>query len=164
MTPTLRPATVEDAAEMAALLNEIITIGGTTAYEEFFDRQSMIAAYVAAPNLICCTVAEEAGLLLGFQGLFHPIPDDPMPAGWAFIATFARSRRQGGGVGRALFGETLRYAHAARVKTIDATIRADNDSGMGFYARLGFRDYGRLKAVALKDGTPVDRIRKRFDL
>ncbi len=164
MTPMMRPATVDDAAEMAALLNSIIAIGGTTAYEEPFDRQSMIAAYVAAPNLLCSTVAEDVGFLLGFQGLFHPTPDDPMPAGWAFIATFARPGRTRGGVGRALFAETLRIARAAGVKTIDATIRTDNVSGLGFYARLGFVDYGRLRAVPLKDGTPVDRIRKRFDL
>ena len=164
MILTVRRATVEDAAEMAALLNEIIAIGGTTAYEEPFDRQSMIAAYVAAPNLISCTVAEEDRSLLGFQGLFRPSLDDPMPAGWAFIATFARAARQGGGVGRALFEETSRLARAARVKTIDAMIRADNDSGLRYYTRLGFVDYDRLRGAPLKDGTRVDRIRKRFDL
>jgi GNAT superfamily N-acetyltransferase len=164
MTLTLRPAAVDDAADMAALLNEIITIGGTTAYEELFDPQEMTASYVTAPNLICCTVATQDRFLLGFQGLFHPTPDDLLPADWAFIATFARPMRQGGGVGRVLFAETLRIARAAGVKTIDATIRADNEGGLRFYSRLGFVDYDRLHAKPLRDGTPVDRIRKRLDL
>lgn len=164
MPLTLRPATPEDAAAMAALLNEIIAIGGTTAHEDPFDHQKMIDAYVSAPNLVCCTIAEQSGLILDFQGLFHPEPDDPMPAGWAFIATFARVGRTGAGVGRALFGETRRRAQAAGITTIDATIRADNAGGLKYYSGLGFVDYGRLAVAPLKDGTPVDRIRKRFDL
>lgn len=164
MTATIRPARPDDAAEMAALLNEIIAIGGTTAYEDPFDEAAMRESYVTAPSLICCTVAESDGVILGFQGLFRPLPDDPLPADWASIATFARIGRAGGGVGRALFTETLRLARANGVATIDATIRADNASGLGFYSRMGFRDYGRLIGVPLKDGTPVDRVRKRFDI
>lgn len=161
---TLRPARAEDAAEMAALLNEIIAIGGTTAHEDALDEAGMIERYISAPSLISCTVAEEEAVILGFQGLFRPSPGGQMPPDWAVIATFARVGRTGGGVGRALFAETLRRARAAGVRTIDATIRADNASGLGFYAHMGFADYGRLSAVPLKDGTPVDRIRKRFDL
>jgi L-amino acid N-acyltransferase YncA len=163
VTVALRPATADDAAEMASLINEIIAIGGTTAYEDAFDRQAMHDAYVSPPNLICCTIAEENGVILGFQGLFHPDSDDPATDGWAYIATFVRVGRNGGGVGRALFAETAQRARAMGVKTIDATIRADNAGGLRFYSSLGFRDYGRLTAMPLKNGIPVDRIRKRFD-
>src|ERR1700730_13207522 len=149
---------------MAALLNEIIAIGGTTAYEEPFTSESMDHHYVSARNLIACTVAEKDGDLLGFQGLFWPTEDDPLPDGWAFTATFARVGHTGGGVGRALFAETVKAAHGAGVRTIDATIRADNTGGLAFYGRMGFTDYDRLTGVPLKNGTLVDRIRKRFDL
>ena len=164
MNLTTRPATPKDATAMAALLNEIIAIGGTTAYEEPFTTESMDHHYVSAPNLIACTVAEQDGELLGFQGLFWSEEEDPRLAGWAFIATFARVGRTGGGVGRALFAQTVKAARGASVRTIDATIRADNTSGLAFYSRMGFTDYGRLAGVPLKDGTPVDRIQKRFDL
>jgi L-amino acid N-acyltransferase YncA len=161
---TTRPATAKDATAMAALLNEIIAIGGTTAYEEPFSSESLDHHYVAAPNLIACTVAEQDGELLGFQGLFWPTAADPFPMGWAFIATFARVGRTGGGVGRALFAATVQAARGAGVRTIDATIRADNTSGLTFYGRMGFTDYDCIARVPLKDGTLVDRIRKRFDL
>lgn len=160
----VRAARANDAEAMAGLLNEIIAIGGTTAYEEFFDRSTMIGRYIEAPNLISCVVVEADGSIAGFQGLFRPVPEDPMPPTWAFIATFTRIGRTGSGVGRALFAETLKAARAANVSVIDATIRADNSGGLGFYSRLGFKDYGRLRSIPLKDGTPVDRIRKRFDL
>ena len=50
------------------------------------------------------------------------------------------------------------------MRTIDATIRADNTGGLAFYGRMGFTDYDCVAGVPLKDGTLVDRIRKRFDL
>jgi L-amino acid N-acyltransferase YncA len=149
---------------MAALLNEIIAIGGTTAYEEPFSSESMDHHYVSARNLIACTIAEQNGELLGFQGLFRPTAEEPFPDGWAFIATFARVGRTGGGLGRALFAATVRAARGAGVRTIDATIRADNAGGLAFYGRMGFIDYDRIVGVPLMDGTPVDRVRKRFDL
>ena len=164
MNLTTRPATAKDATAMAALLNEMIAIGGTTAYEEPFTTESMDHHYVSARNLIACTVAEQNGELLGFQGLFRPDAEDSLPADWAFIATFARVGHTGGGVGRALFAQTVKAANGAGVRTIDATIRADNTGGLAFYSRMGFTDYGRLAGLPLKDGTPVDRIRKRFDL
>ncbi|MCR8724499.1 GNAT family N-acetyltransferase [Frigidibacter sp. ROC022] len=163
--PTTRPATPADAAEMAELLNEIIELGGSTAYEEPFDISTMDHHYILAPGRIACTVAEDNGEIVGFQGLFWPGKgDDPLPEGWAYIATFTRIGRTGIGVGRALFAATRAAARAAGVKTIDATIRADNGSGLAYYGRMGFVDYDRIAAVPLQDGTPVDRVRKRLDL
>jgi RimJ/RimL family protein N-acetyltransferase len=68
------------------------------------------------------------------------------------------------GVGGALFARTLRAAREAGITAIDATIRADNTGGLAFYARLGFVDYDRMVGVPLRNGAPVDRIRKRFDI
>jgi L-amino acid N-acyltransferase YncA len=166
MTVTTRPATAADAPAMCAILNAIIAIGGTTAYEDPFTPATMTANYIAAPLLISCTLAELDGQPAGFQGLWHPDParDNPLPPGWAAIASFVRVGLTGRGIGRALFAATTTAAHAAGITTIDATIRADNASGLTFYTALGFRDYAVIPAVPLKDGTPVDRIRKRFDL
>lgn len=163
--PTTRPATPADAAEMVELLNEIIEIGGTTAYEELFDLSAMDHQYISAPDRIACTVAEENGEIVGFQGLFWPNDaSGPLPDGWAHVATFSRIGHAGGGVGRALFAATRSAARAAGVKTIDTTIRADNTAGLAYYARLGFSEYARLEAVPLRGGSPVERIRKRLDL
>jgi L-amino acid N-acyltransferase YncA len=164
MAVTTRPARPTDAGEMAALLNSIIAAGGTTAYEEPFDAASMDEHYVSAPGRISCTVAEENGRIVGFQGLFWPYdPGDPFPHGWAIIATFVQIGLTGGGIGGALFAATRMAAQSAGVRTIDATIRADNAGGLRYYGRMGFTDYGRLVGVPLKDGTPVDRVRKRLD-
>lgn len=150
---------------MAELINVIIAIGGTTAYEEAFDATSMDAAYISLPQLVSCFVAVAEGELVGFQGLMRSFdPDDPLPDGWGTIGTFARVGLTQRGVGSALFAHTLAAARDAGIAVIDATIRADNTGGLAFYARQGFVDYDRLVGVPLKDGRPVDRVRKRFDV
>jgi L-amino acid N-acyltransferase YncA len=168
MTLTTRPAVPADAPAMCAILNAIIAIGGTTAYEDPFTPETMTANYIAAPLLIRCTLAEIDARPVGFQALWHPSPAEdhhrPLPQGWAVIATFVQPGLTGQGIGRALFTATQEAARAAGIRSIDATIRADNRSGLTFYGAMGFRDYDRIPAVPLKDGTPVDRIRKRFDL
>ena len=165
MALTVRPARRADAAAMADLINAIIAIGGTTAYEDAFDAASMDAAYISLPQLVSCFVAEDDSRIVGFQGLMRSFdPDDPLPDGWATIGTFAGVGLTQRGVGGALFAATLEAARVAGIAVIDATIRADNTGGLVFYSRQGFVDYDRLKSVPLKNGTPVDRIRKRFDV
>jgi L-amino acid N-acyltransferase YncA len=164
MTLTTRRAAPGDAEKMAALINEIIEIGGTTAYETPFDRDAADEEFISAPHVISSIVAEENGKLLGFQILLGSTEEEPMPPGWGAIGTYARVGQTRGGVGRTLFEETLKAARAAGVRTIDATIRADNAGGLAFYSRMGFVDYDRRAGVPLKNGTRVDRVRKRFDL
>ncbi|WP_373355299.1 N-acetyltransferase family protein [Pseudoroseicyclus sp. CXY001] len=165
MPVTTRPATSGDAEPLAALINRIIARGGTTAHQTPFDAARMARHYVAPERNISCTVAEEAGAILGFQSLVWPSDDgDPFPEGWAIIASFVAEGHAGKGIGRKLFEATCKAARAEGVAVIDATIRADNAEGLGYYAAMGFEDYDILPGVPLRDGTHVDRIRKRFDL
>lgn len=161
----IRPATPTDAPDMVALINDIIAIGGSTAYETLFDDATMRDTYIAPATLISCQVAELDGVVKGFQRLTWPDKDDARAQdGWAVIASFVAGDAAGHGIGQHLFVATRAAAMQAGVETIDATIRADNVAGLRYYAGLGFVDYDRLVAVPLQDGTPVDRIRKRFDL
>ncbi|MDB5552313.1 MAG: GCN5-related N-acetyltransferase, partial [Rhizobium sp.] len=66
------------------------------------------------------------------------------------------------GVGTALFPVTRAAAEKLGLAFINATIRADNVSGLAYYTAMGFEDYDRQVGVPLLDGTPVDRIKKRF--
>ena len=158
---TVREARRDDAAGMAAVINPIIRAGGTTAYEaemaeaEFaamlFDRRDLIAAFVAE---------DEAGIA-GFQWIDRL---DKLPKGVASIATFARIEPKRPGVGTALFAMTQDAARAAGCREIDATIRADNPGGLAFYEKMGFEPHSITRSVPLRDGTPVDRVHKRFHL
>jgi L-amino acid N-acyltransferase YncA len=159
----IRPARSDDAPGLAELLNAIIARGGTTALEESFTPQALDAAYLTGPDVICCFVAveREGGRHEGFQtlGRYHGLPQDV-----GDIGTFARVGGTQRGIGAALFAATAAQARRLGLSAINATIRADNTGGLAFYNRMGFADLSVRAAVPLKDGTPVDRVNKRYDL
>lgn len=164
MAPSIRPARRDDAGAMCAILNPLIAAGGSTAHRRPFDTARMRQHYLAPDELVSCVVAERDGDVVGFQSLvWADDPEDPLPEGWTVIASFVQRGLTGRGIGRAMFERTQAAAKAAGVVAMDATIRADNPAGLRYYAAMGFDDWDLLRAVPLSDGTPVDRIRKRYD-
>jgi L-amino acid N-acyltransferase YncA len=158
----VRPTARADAPTLADLLNEIIAAGGTTAYETPFTPEAFADAHIDGPAVITSMIAEDDdGRPMGFQIL---LASDKLGPGWGDIGTFARRGSTTRGIGSALFAATKAAAIATGLKAINATIRADNIGGLAFYARMGFVDYAVSRAVPLADGTPVDRISRRFDL
>ena len=149
-----------DAPALADLLNEIIAIGGTTAQETRLSAEAFLNHYIEGPEAVCCHMAEK-DRALGFQALgVYPA----LPAGWLDIGTFVRPASRGTGAAKALFQATKSYARAQGCKVINATIRADNSLGLGYYSKLGFVDYASDPEYTLKDGRRVGRVSKRFDL
>ncbi len=160
--PPVRPARPEDIPALLAVLNPIITRGGTTAIETPLSEAELAAWCFGAPRAACCFVALDPG---GAPMAFQVLDRDPaLPAGWADIGTFARREPRIRGAGTALFGATRDAARATGLHAINATIRADNAGGLAFYESLGFETYRVKPAVPLRDGTPVDRILKRYPL
>ena len=163
MTLDVRPVRREDADELADLLNTIIARGGTTALQDPFTGPSLAAKYLTGPDVICCFVAVDAtmGRLEGFQTLGR---DAELPPDVGDIGTFVRVGDTQRGVGSALFAATRTEAKARGLSAINATIRADNTGGLTFYGRMGFVDHSVTAGMPLKDGTPVDRVHKRYAL
>lgn len=157
----LRPAVIADAAPMCALLNRIIAIGGTTAHELPMTPDQVAGYYITGSQVICCHVAEMDGAIIGFQSVERSAK---LPEGWGDIGTFVSPDCQRSGAGAALFSATQAACRAAGLPAINATIRADNAPGLGYYARRGFVDYATDPGFALRDGRVVGRISRRFDL
>lgn len=151
----VRKANPGDAAAMAALLNRIIAIGGTTAHQVPKASDAVRRDYIDGPDCITAVVAERDGAILGWQAV-----------GWwqgdAHIGTFVDPDIQAKGIGAALFAETLTGARLAGLKEIHASIRADNVPGLAYYARIGFVDDSVEPDFALNDGRKVGRINRRF--
>ena len=159
---SIRRAGELDARAMAELLNAIIAKGGTTAFTEPVSGDVLTGWFRQAPDRSVWHIAEdETGQLLGFQSIE---PKDKLPAEACDIATFVRLGQTGLGVGSRLFEETVRAARALGYLWINATIRADNESGLTYYQSRGFEDYARHRNVPLGNGMIVDRISKRYDL
>lgn len=162
MTIAIRAATLDDVPAMVALLNDIIAKGGTTAHELPYDSAKFTRMYMTPPEALSCFVGTDtSGRILGFQvlGVYPGLPEH-----WVEIGTFVSEAARGTGIGAALFSETQRVARVGGYAAIDATIRADNVLGLGFYDRIGFRDYKTDPEYRLMNGTRVGRISKRFDL
>ncbi|MES2432413.1 MAG: GNAT family N-acetyltransferase [Pseudomonadota bacterium] len=157
----VRSATPQDAAAMTALQNEIIQIGGTTAYERPRTTDAVLDSYVTGLQVIACQLAEDDGQVLGFQVVGR---SPGLPEGWADIGTFVQPGLQARGIGAALFAASLTAARAAGVQVLNASIRADNVPGLAYYARRGFLDYASNPDWALADGRKVGRVSRRFDL
>ena len=157
---SVRPARTDDVPELVALLNQIIERGGTTAYQHMLSEADFAAKFFDAESMLGFHVACLAdGRRLGFQ---HLQKLDRLPAGWGDIATFALIDSPVRGVGTALFDVTKAKATELGLTAINATIRADNVPGLGYYSKMGFVDYAVAEAVPLSDGTPVDRISKKY--
>ncbi len=162
MKLTVREMVAEDVPAACRILNDIIEIGGTTAHELPFSEAIFERAYLTGSDRICThVVLDDAGAVAGFQWLgFHP----GLPETCGDIATFTRRSPALRGAGTALFAATCAAARKRGLTMINATIRADNEPGLGYYAKMGFQDHDRRRAVPLQDGTPVDRVSKRYDL
>lgn len=158
----VRRATPEDAAALCEILNEIIALGGTTALETPHTPAELDDHYISGPTCLFCFMAETSdGTALGFQTLQT---STDLPGDWGDIGTFTRRTPRIQGVGTALFQQTKKAARDLGLSAINATIRADNYAGIPFYEKMGFKTYDIAKGVPLKDGTPVDRVWKRYDL
>ena len=157
----IRPAMASDAAPLSAILNAIIEIGGTTAFQIPLSTAKFGDYFLHGKGLLACLVAEDwaTGAPLGFQSLSR---DPDLPENWADIATFAKRAPTTSGVGTALFAQTRIEARALALTAINAVIRADNRGGLAYYDKMGFETYRIAEAIPLRDGTPVDRIFKRY--
>lgn len=158
----IRPAHGLDAGEIAALLREIIALGGTTAITGHISREDILGWMSDTGAAGAWHVAEtDEGEILGFQYI-RPHADLPPKA--VDIATFTKHGRQGLGIGSKLFEATRRTAGDLGYAWINAAVRADNTAGLAYYQSRGFEVYGRIEGYRMADGQVVDKILKRLDL
>ena len=159
---TVRRAGTLDANPMADLLNAIIRKGGTTAFTKEITGETLKSWFAKSPDRAVWHIAEDDhGMIMGFQSIE---PKDGLGPDACDIATFVRIGSTGLGIGSKLFEQTTKAARALGYTWINATIRADNESGLTYYQSRGFEDYARHKNVELGNGMRVDRISKRYDI
>jgi len=157
----IRRAGELDARAIADLLNEVIEVGGTTAFTDPMKAKDIIYMMRNAPRNAWHLAEDQNGELLGFQWI-DQVPDLPSEA--ANIATFARVGKTGLGIGSKLFEATKAAAKSMGYTWINANIRSDNTGGLIYYQSRGFENYGKIRGVTLADGTQVEKTLKRFDL
>ena len=153
----IRPATASDAFAMTRVLNQIIAIGGTTAHETPKSAQQVLADYVTGPDVLSSVVTLVEDRLIGWQSVGRWQDE-------AHIGTFVAPDVQAKGAGAAMFALTCDTVQKAGVPYLVASIRADNEPGLRYYARMGFTDFASEPHFALSTGQIVGRTHRRFDV
>lgn len=150
MTPADTPACTE-------IVNHIIALGGSTAYEAPYALADFAAHYLDEPPVSNVVLSE--GRVVGFQAAFD------VGDGLYSIGSFTDRRAPVRGSGRALFEKTLADCRARGGVAILAKITSDNTGGLAFYTRMGFvDDHVVPQDHTRSDGTKVDRVIKRYAL
>lgn len=136
---------VTDAAahhvpQISAFLTRLTEMGKRTRPS---DEKFVLDHYINGAAKIQCVLAEDDGMVLGFQwlGLATEGNEFGVEPGWGIIGTHVNPDAARRGVGKALFAKTLFAAKAAGLQNIDASIGADNAEGLGYYEAMGFRTY-----------------------
>lgn len=154
----IRKVTLEDAADMAVLLNEIIRIGGTTAITVELSEAAMKELIKKNEAQAAWHLADDNGAVKGFQWI---APHPELPPEICDIATFVKVGATKSGIGSKLMAATVKAAKELGYTQINARIRADNEGGLTYYTRQGFTDFDTAKGIKIGDGTIVDKVIKR---
>ncbi len=145
----IRDAVPGDVKEMSGLLKELTASGKRKSPDsEAFVR----AHYIEDPRKIRCSVAEENGVVLGFQSLIRADAGNKygVEPGWGIVGTHIRPSAARRGVGRALFAVSLKAAQDASIEKIDASIANDNPEALAYYEAMGFRTYRTPQGLICK--------------
>ena len=157
MTFDVRTMTTEDVPACVVILNHIIALGGSTAYEDPYTETHFADHYLDEPPV--SNVVFLNGRLVGFQAAFD------VGDGLYSIGSFTDQQRPAKGAGRLMLEKTLEDCRAHGGTAILAKITSDNIAGLAYYSKMGFEPYKTLENDhTRKDGTVVDRVIKRFKL
>lgn len=151
-----------DLPDMARLLNEINSEGGTTAIARPVTGDDLAEWMSFEPEWNAWHAAlDQDEKVVGFQWIE---PKETLPPEAADIATFVQIGQTGLGIGSKLFDATKKAAKELGYVWINANIRADNEGGLIYYQSRGFQDYGIIEGYEMANGQVVDKRLKRFDL
>ena len=156
---SIRPATPDDAAGVAAVLNGVIAGGRHSLLDTPFTVAEERTYIEALPERSFLLLAEAAGDVLGFQTV---IPWNTVTTHEfdhvATMGTYVDERYRRRGVGAALAAASFAAALALGYEKIFTDLRADNLDSLGYHLALGFTIVGAARRHARVAGRDIDVI------
>lgn len=154
----IRPATPDDAPQIARLLNPILrdtTISFTSIEKTDQDIATSITEHLGQD--LPFLVAHNGEHIQGVAS-YAPFRKGPGYARTMEHTVYVDPDCFGKGIGKLLMAALEAHAHLSGITTLIGGISAENTAGISFHARLGFVLTGHLPAVGHKFGRDLDLI------
>lgn len=156
---SIRRATPDDAAGVAAVLNGVIAGGRHSLLDTPFTVAEERAYMEALPERSFLHVAEAAGDIIAFQTV-NPWNTSATREldHVATMGTYVDERHRRRGVGAALAATSFAAALEMGYEKIYTDLRADNLDSLGYHLALGFTIVGAARRHARVAGRDIDVI------
>jgi len=156
---SIRRATPDDAAGVAAVLNGVIAGGRHSLLDTPFTEVEERAYIEALPERSFLHVAEAAGDIIAFQtvNLWNTFTTRELDH-VATMGTYVDERHRRRGVGAALAAASFAAALEMGYEKIFTDLRADNLDSLGYHLALGFTIVGAARRHARVAGRDIDVI------
>src|SRR5207253_10147853 len=137
----IRKATVNDAGQVADVMNAVIAEGKYTLLDRPFSEEEE-RAFILSLSDRSAVYVESDGEIVGVQsiGMVTAYADSVRHV--ATMGTWLRRDFRGRGIGRLLAEESFKFARSVGYMKIVIQVLADNESALLFYRTLGFQDIG----------------------
>ncbi len=158
MTITVRRARVDDAAAIAAIMDDRVVYAGLLQmpYASVDGHRTRLGEFLAPGKVDLLLVAELNGKVVGSSGL-HPCGPALRRRHSMSIGISVLPEAHGQGVGTALLQAMCDYADRwVGIVRIELTVYTDNAAAIALYRKFGFEMEGRHRGYALRDGQYVD--------
>jgi RimJ/RimL family protein N-acetyltransferase len=154
----IRQATVEDAAGVAAVMNQVIGEGQFTLFDRPFsvdDERSFLASLGARSAVF---VAQDDDGIVGVQSLDLYSSLATSMSHVATLGTWLSPQARGRGIGRRLAAESLRFAELCGYRKIVIQVLGGNERALRFYTTLGFTRVGIMREHVVLNGAFHDEV------
>lgn len=160
MVVEVRDARVEDAEEIARILNEIIAARIYTALDTLVtlaEEREFIRTFPVR-GIFHVAVDASTGTVVGFQDV-SPFADFTHAFDHVgIIGTYVDLGRHRQGIAAQLFASTFAAALRKGYEKLFTYVRADNEAGLKAYLGQGFRIVGTAKGHAKIDSRYIDEV------
>ncbi|ABV92481.1 GCN5-related N-acetyltransferase [Dinoroseobacter shibae DFL 12 = DSM 16493] len=154
----IRPATQDDAAQIAALWSALIrdtTVTFNSHEKTAADITALLADKAAADQPFL--VALHAGRVAGFA-TYGPFRNGPGYARTIEHSILLDTAARGQGLGRGLMSALEDHARTRGMHTLWAGVSGENPAGVTFHRHLGFAEVATLREVGYKFGRWIDLV------
>jgi len=153
----VRKGLLQDAEEVAAVINSVIAEGKLTILDEPFTLQEEEKFLASLNDREAIFVAEVDGKIVGIQtiSLYSQMDANSHVA---TIGTWVHKDYRCRGVGKLLAKESFNFAKEKKFKKILIYVMAHNERALRFYESLGFKRIGIAKRQVKLRGEYFDEV------